>query len=154
MALMNLSRLRSDPSLYSFPLSKDILSAHEEIEELLESHLMDCNSLGEKLAYLMVTMQNAEDLMSLKLDTNRNELLMANTTLTIATVAIGFSAYVTGVYGMNLDQTITIQNVYGLFETVFAVTFALIFIITALIWYYYKRTGVLPSTIKVRHHVN
>lgn len=88
--------------------------------------------------------------MSLKLDTSRNELLMANTTLTIATVAIGFSAYVTGVYGMNLDQTTTIQPVYGVFETVFTVTFALIFIITGLIWYYYKRTGVLPSTIRLK----
>lgn len=75
---------------------------------------------------------------------------MANTTLTIATVAIGFSAYITGVYGMNLDQTTTIQNVYGIFETVFTVTFALIFIITGLIWYYYKRTGVLPSTIRLK----
>ena len=89
--------------------------------------------------------------MSLKLDTNRNELLMANTTLTIATVAIGFSAYVTGVYGMNLDQTTPIQNVYGIFEAVFTVTFALIFIISGLIWYYFKRTGVLPNKIKLRH---
>ena len=48
----------------SFPLSQKILGSHEEIEELLESHLMDCNSLSEKLAYLMVTMQNAEDLVS------------------------------------------------------------------------------------------
>ena len=46
----------------SVPLRREILSSHEEIEELLESHLMDCNSLAEKLAYLMVTMQNAEDL--------------------------------------------------------------------------------------------
>jgi hypothetical protein len=89
--------------------------------------------------------------MSLKLDTSRNELLMANTTLTIATVAIGFSAYVTGVFGMNLDQTITIQGVYGVFEAVFTITFALIFVVTGLIWYYYKRTGVLPSTIKLKH---
>jgi hypothetical protein len=41
-----------------------------------------------------------------------------------------FSAYITGVYGMNLDQTTTIQNVYGIFEAVFTTTFALIFIIT------------------------
>jgi hypothetical protein len=31
---------------------------------------------------------------------------------------------------MNLDQTTTIQNVYGIFEAVFTTTFALIFIIT------------------------
>ena len=47
-------------------MNKEILKSHEEIEELLESHLMDCNSQGEKLAYLMVTMQNAEDLVSFK----------------------------------------------------------------------------------------
>jgi hypothetical protein len=46
------------------PLSREILSAHEEIEELLEAYLMDCNALSSKLAYLLVTMQNAEDLVS------------------------------------------------------------------------------------------
>ena len=51
-------------SFFRSPLNKDILKTHEDIEELLESHLMDCNSQGEKLAYLMVTMQNAEDLVS------------------------------------------------------------------------------------------
>jgi hypothetical protein len=51
-------------SIFRFPLSQKILGVHEEVEELLESHLMDCNSLGEQLAYLMVTMQNAEDLVS------------------------------------------------------------------------------------------
>jgi hypothetical protein len=38
------------------------LQSHEDIEELLESHLMDCNTLGEKIVYLLVTIQNAEDL--------------------------------------------------------------------------------------------
>lgn len=41
------------------------MSTHEEIEELLESHLMDCNSLGEKISYLLVTIQNSEDLVRL-----------------------------------------------------------------------------------------
>jgi hypothetical protein len=46
MALMNLSKLNANPDLYNSPLCKELLSSHEEIEELLESHLMDCNSLG------------------------------------------------------------------------------------------------------------
>lgn len=44
------------------PISPEFLQSHEEIEELLESHLMDCNSLAEKIVYLLVTIQNAEDL--------------------------------------------------------------------------------------------
>ena len=45
-------------------MSREILNAHEEIEELLEAYLMDCNALEGKLAFLLVTMQNAEDLVS------------------------------------------------------------------------------------------
>ena len=47
-----------------YPLSQDILKQHEEIEELLESHLLDCNSLNDDLTYLMVTIENSEDLVS------------------------------------------------------------------------------------------
>ena len=45
-----------------FPLSGDILQAHEDIEELVESHLIDCNSLVQEMTYLLVTITNAEDL--------------------------------------------------------------------------------------------
>jgi transcription termination factor NusB len=55
MALMNLSKLNVNPELYNSPLCKEVLSSHEEIEELLESHLMDCNSLGI-LMYVYVYM--------------------------------------------------------------------------------------------------
>lgn len=40
MALMNLTKLRKDPTLYKTPLRKEIMTAHEEIEELLEAYLM------------------------------------------------------------------------------------------------------------------
>jgi hypothetical protein len=47
--------------MYRSPLSEEILRTHEEMEELLESHLIDCNSLSQKLLYLLNTLQNAED---------------------------------------------------------------------------------------------
>ena len=49
MALMNLSLLRDSPELYRPPLSRTLLSSHEEIEELLEAHLQDSNSLEAKV---------------------------------------------------------------------------------------------------------
>lgn len=45
MALMNLTRLNDNPLLYRYPLSSEILGTHEEIEEMLESYLMDYTSL-------------------------------------------------------------------------------------------------------------
>ena len=49
MALMNLSLLRENPALYRPPLSRTLLASHEEIEELLEAHLQDSNSLEAKV---------------------------------------------------------------------------------------------------------
>lgn len=87
--------------------------------------------------------------MALRLDTSRNELLVVNTRLVVYMVAVGFSAYVTGIYGMNLDNTITIQFVvYGVFEAVFVTSFALILIISSAILYYLKRTHVLPRLLQ------
>jgi hypothetical protein len=51
--------------MYRSPLSEDILRTHEEMEELLESHLIDCNSLSQRLLYLLNTLQNAEDSVSM-----------------------------------------------------------------------------------------
>ena len=55
-----LSFFRDDPQLYRAPLTPDVLSTHERIEELLESHLLDVESLEAKLSYLLKTLQNAE----------------------------------------------------------------------------------------------
>ena len=61
MALMNLTLLKENPTLYYFgvgggdkPLSHALLASHEEVEELLEAHLMDSNSLEAKINYLLV----------------------------------------------------------------------------------------------------
>ena len=55
-----LSLSRDDPQLYRAPLTPYVLSTHERIEELLESHLLDVESLEAKLSYLLKTLQNAE----------------------------------------------------------------------------------------------
>ena len=180
IALMNLSLLAERPELYGYPLSQEILSRHEEMEELLESYLMDYNSLQVgpltvavvcccclllsvdllagieetqlprsfrillyyvyssfhhhpsssfpillrlvslspshplpsqqgKITYLGKLMQSAEEFVSLRLDTARNELLVTNTMFGVLSSCIAFAAYFTGIFGMNLDNTITIQ---------------------------------------------
>jgi len=96
MALMNLSLLRNKPIMYKYPLSKDLLGTHEEIEELLENYLNDYKSVEAKLEYLKAQMQSAEELVSLRLDTARNQLLVANTAFAVLACSIATGSYITG----------------------------------------------------------
>lgn len=148
MALMNLSKLCQSPSLYSIPLSPDILGSHEEVEELLQTYAMDYDSLSTKLKFLKEKIENAEDLVSLRLDTSRNELLICNTAFSLLSCCIGLGAYLTGVFGMNLDNTISIQPVRGVFATIWAGSTAVIIVMFATVYGYLGYTGVLPQRTK------
>ena len=75
----------------------------------------------------MTSIHNAEESENLRLDMARNQLLILNVVLTVTTVVIGFCGYITGIFGMNLDQTTWLQDVYGIFTVVFVST--LLFII-------------------------
>lgn len=86
-------------------------------------------------------MDNAEDLVTLKLDIARNELLTANTTLAVAAVGVGFSAYITGIFGMNLDNTETIQQTKGLFAGIVVMTSLLMVLSIVVVIAYYRSQG-------------
>lgn len=86
MALMNLTTLGGDPSLYRLPLKPKFLAAHEEIEELLEAYLFDCNNQMTSIGNLLVKIRNAEQLMALKLDMGRNKILVTNLLLNVVSV--------------------------------------------------------------------
>lgn len=149
MALMNLTYLAQKAHLYNeYPLSPEILGQHDAMEELLESYLLDCNALLTKIVHVKSQIQNSEDLVSLRLDTSRNELLIANTALTVLACSIGFSAYITGIFGMNLDNVNMYQNESGLFAAITTVTMALIVIIFCSIMFYLRKTGMIPTYTK------
>lgn len=148
--LMSLSRLKADPELYASPLSDNFLSdcCHEEIEELLAAALLDFSSLESKLDLLSTQMKSAEEMISLRLDTSRNELLIANTAISILSVCIAFSAYITGIFGMNLDNTRYIQPTSGVFSTVFCVTAIFICVGSYSVFFYLRYCGILPKKSK------
>jgi hypothetical protein len=62
IALMNLSLLKEKPGLYARPLQDEVLHSSEEYTILIESYLMDYNSLETKLAFLKAQITNAEEL--------------------------------------------------------------------------------------------
>ena len=51
-------------AFHSKPLADEILNTNEEVEVMIESYLMDYNTLSTKLEYLRAQIQNAEDLVS------------------------------------------------------------------------------------------
>jgi hypothetical protein len=82
---------------------------------------------------------------SLRLDTSRNELLIANTALAILSCAIAFGAYLTGVFGMNLDNVTYIQPVKNSFAIITAGTFVVMIAVFLVIYGYLRTTGILPG---------
>lgn len=73
---------------------------------------------------------------------------MTNTSLVVYLVSISFAAYLTGVFGMNLDQTVTVQPLYGVFEAMFVGSFSMIFIVSSSIMYYLKGQHILPKKLE------
>lgn len=144
LSLMALSLLKTKPHLYNMPLENEILATREEAESMLESYLMDYNSIQSKLTLLRSQLQGAEALVSLRLDTSRNELLITNTVVSVVSCTFAIGGYVGALFGMNLtngfedDPTSTFWTVS--ITTTILVVFATIFTIL-----YLKFSEILPS---------
>lgn len=67
---------------------------------LLESYLVDYNYLESKLDYLKTQILTAEELVLLRLDNSRNQLLIADTVIAIVAMSIGFGSFVGSIFGM------------------------------------------------------
>ncbi len=117
------------------------------LQELLEAYLIDFNSLASKVEYLRSQIQSAEESVSLRLDTSRNELLIINTGLAVAGCSIAFSAYLSGGFGMNLDNTEWLP-IHGSFAGVFGGTLALIPVTATVVFSYLTKKGMLPQRTK------
>lgn len=131
------------------PLSPEILATHDRVEELLETHLIDINAICSKISLLKTNIHNAEEMVSLRLDTSRNELLIANTALTVLSCGIGFGAYISGVFGMNLDQTNYLQPRENSFLIVTILSFIGVVLVFIFGYGYLKMAGILPERAKV-----
>ncbi len=87
-------------------------------------------------------------LFSFSVDTSRNQLLIANTSLSVLACSIALGAYFTGVFGMNLDNTMSIQSTRGVFVGVFIATLVLIAGVYYFTILHYNKTGVIPTAVK------
>jgi Mg2+ and Co2+ transporter CorA len=94
-------------------------------------------------------LKSAEQSVNLRLDTSRNQLLVVTTALSVFSLSVAFSGYITGVFGMNLDNTIYIQPVRGCFMGIFLSSLFSILLLSTAIIYLLQKYEILPSSAKV-----
>ena len=88
----------------------------------------------------------------MRLDTSRNDLLIATTALEVLACSIAFGAYITGAFGMNLDNTLTIQDRKYSFMVVTVSSFVCIIVVFIIALQYLQRNGILPTRTALHKH--
>lgn len=124
-----------------------IYTTHNLYRNCLEKYLMDNETILKKLDLLLTLIDNEESLFRLQLNYSQNEILILNTILTILACSISFGGYLTGAFGMNLDNTETLQDQKGSFLYVFIITFLCILFTFILSLFYFRRQGILPTFV-------
>lgn len=124
-----------------------VTSLHENMEILLESHLMDYNSLESKLLHIKEVLHNAEESVALRLDTSRNQLLVADTILSIITLAITSGSFIGALYGMNLINHM--ESYPHAFSHVVIITVIGMTILVTTIIIFFRAKGILPNKMRL-----
>ena len=142
MALMNLSILKDNPFLYTYPLSEDIIRMHELTETLLETYLRDLISVEMKLNTLKLQIQAAEELVSLRLDTSRNQLLIVDVAISTCALGVCLGAYIGSIFGMNLQSGI--EETPHVFTVVSVLSAVLSIAVIGFVGWYLQHTRIVP----------
>ena len=129
-----------------------ITEASQDIELLLYSNLLRYTKMENELKELLKhvnSVEDGEELQGLNLQTR---VLVANTMITVLGTAIGFSGYITGGFGMNLNNNYGGTDLEGgiifppgSFTSVFVCTFIMIFVLTKAAMFMLRRSGILPK---------
>ena len=102
--------LNSDADMAAMYLSnKDLsnprpVSAHEEIELLLETYLKIADEMVTRVEELSLNIESTEDIINIGLIGQRNELLLLELKLTIGTFAASMGGFGASLFGMNLTS--------------------------------------------------
>jgi magnesium transporter len=97
MSRMYLTDIARHPSVTRSPLD------HEDVEQLLESHLYQIEDALRRTDLLAAAVDHTEDLVNIQLGTLRNRLLMVDVTLNIMEAVFTAVGFLTGLFTMNLQ---------------------------------------------------
>jgi len=113
MALMNVSRLVTNPENFVQPVSSEMLEIESDEPELvLESNLNNALTLSNALDLIQGQVETASDLIDARMDAARNKFLLASLLMSIASLSLTALTCVSGIFGMNLPSGIEEEQGY------------------------------------------
>lgn len=145
LSYLNLTLLKDKPMLFE-EVENGVVALHrEKMSSLFEVYLYDYTNLLFKMNGLNDKIEHEEEYAILKLSLIQNQLMMINMIISILTCVIGFCAYITGLFGMNLDNVNYIQPVPGVFNGVLIATIIFIPVVTFLVIWILKQNELIPT---------
>lgn len=79
---------------------------YSEVEMLLESYYKHCDEIVQTVDNLVSNIRSTEEIINIILDSNRNSLMLLDLKFQIGTLGLGAGAFVSALYGMNLQNFI------------------------------------------------
>jgi magnesium transporter len=110
----------------SHNIPRDV-SAHEEVELLLENYLKMVDEISNRLQEIENNIASTEDIVNIGLVGQRNELLLFELKLTMGTFAAALGSFGASVFGMNLRSHLE-THPSGFYITASALSFFCIFV--------------------------
>eukprot|EP00980_Cylindrotheca_fusiformis_P010853 scaffold2462_cov127-Cylindrotheca_fusiformis.AAC.10 len=144
MALMNLSRILTNPDRFIQPVSQAILDEEsDEPELILEAHVQRGHTLTNALHLVQGQINSTEEYAVQKSDSIRNRLLYINMLISLLSLAVAAASLVGSLFGMNVANPLE-QDSEGFMVITLATVFgSLIFVLFMLLLI--RRVGVMPK---------
>ncbi|KAJ1720166.1 magnesium ion transporter [Coemansia erecta] len=101
---------------------------HEEVELMMETYLKQVEEIVNHVESVSSHVRTTEDVVNIILDSQRNSLLLLEIRLTILTVGLSTGTFLSGLFGMNLVNTL--ENRPEAFLVVSSIAFLAIFSLT------------------------
>ncbi|KAJ2909135.1 magnesium ion transporter [Coemansia aciculifera] len=101
---------------------------HEDVELMLETYLKQVEEIVNHVENVSSHVRTTEDVVNIILDSQRNSLLLLEIRLTILTVGLSTGTFLSGLFGMNLVNTL--ESHPDAFFVVSAIAFTAIFALT------------------------
>lgn len=102
LALMNLSRLLSNPERFVKPTHEILLEESDEPEMILEVYVQEGYKMKNDLMLLHKKVSRAETELQMNLDALRNRLLYINTMISVGSLIFGMGSFIGGMFGVNI----------------------------------------------------
>ena len=110
------------------------------VEVLLEGAVQDINKSTNSINLLETYIASTENLIELRLDTARNQLLLVSAVLSLVSVALSVPMITAGFMGMNVVNNI--EDEEGWFQGTIAMSMVLALVIFLLLLWYLVRNGI------------